>query len=136
MYNGGDDCATYLKEWKENETKHFETLMNAQLWKEIDGKLENKNEGINWDFSGYFFTLPGEDEQGYIEKIDDGEVISLEYDVSGQVNVILQPKNAAIEEQIWQRVPANDGYFRLKNEKTQAFLTTSAAATLITGSCL
>ena len=116
--------------------------MNAQLWKQIDDKLENKNEGVNWEFSRYFFSLPEEGEQGCIEIVNSqngvktGDVLSLRYDVSGQVDVILEPRNAAIEDQVWQKIPSNDGFFKLKNEKTQTFLTANAAATLITGSCL
>ena len=115
--------------------------MNSQLWKKINAKLENKNEGVNWQFSRYFFSLPGEGEQGCIEIVNSqngmktGEVMSLRYDVSGKVDVILEGKNAAMENQIWQKIPSNDGFFKLKNEKTQTFLTASAAATLITGLC-
>ena len=115
--------------------------MNAQLWKQTNDKLENKNEGVNWEFSRYLFSLPGEGEQGCIEVVNGqnglktGECLSLRYDVSGQVDVILEPKNAAIEDQVWQVIPSNDGFFKLKNEKTQTFLSSSAVATLITGSC-
>ena len=111
QFNGGDDCATYLKEWKENETKHFATLMNAQLWKQINDKLENKNEGVNWEFSRYFFSLPGEGEQGCIEIVNrqnglkTGEVLSLRYDVSGQVDVILEQKNITFYEKSSNNMP-------------------------------
>jgi hypothetical protein len=117
----------------------------AKLWrfmeiKEGKGRLENKKECSKWEhWKKHSFTIPkGNGEKDYIEVSNkDGSVVVLNpaNDARGS-NVIFENKiQPDSDKQKWLRGKTDpEGWFTLKNVKSEKFLTAATATTtIITG---
>ena len=108
-------------------------LFTAQLWKfNDDGMLQNQLLG-NWQFYQNSWIIPVTGQIGFIESPQIG-VLSLSDNPNTKEIVIMEEKDEENPDQKWQRGPNNkDGFFKIKNMKTNSFLSAKIPTQTITG---